>query len=451
MKNLTLVNHLSKEVFNFSHKFDSVLSKPQQRNLRELLRGMTITGSGYLSEIAEVSAPEVTGRKNTERLSTTLSRIDTEQVHQIHINAQIPKYRNEPVLIFSDGGDSQKTYAQKMGMLCSAVDGSNGHTVGKGYPLHSFMSYGVNSHTLSPLTQRLYSHKEEEFKSVWFEEKKSFDQLRDFVDSSAHDRIIVEDRGCDDEKRFLYYRKELKASFVTRVCSGKNSRNVVIRDEDDNETTLSLQELGKKIRKNAGAKREWKNKKLKKMLTSKTAFRRVFLPDHPDMPLSAIFTYTEGFEEPLVILTDLETTSYADAWKHFFYYKKRWEIENFFRATKQSFSAEKFLVRDFNKIKAWACVVMLVFSLLLSLKHKESEFFSIIHQMVMEFSRTKRDGYKKHKKNTLHHLDILAFLRDALQGIGKEYSAHSCSIKISKYRSFIDTSQTRLFDVRFLW
>ena len=105
MNNLTLVNHLSKEVFNFSKKFSSVLSVPQQRNVRELLRGMLITGEAYLNKIGEVSSPEVAGRKITERLSNTLSKIDTEQVHQIHINAQIPKYRNEPVLILSDGGD----------------------------------------------------------------------------------------------------------------------------------------------------------------------------------------------------------------------------------------------------------------------------------------------------------------------------------------------------------
>ncbi len=412
---------------------------------------MIITGSGYLNEIAEVSAPEVAARKNTERLSTALIRIDTEQVQQIHINAQIPKYRNEPVLIFSDGGDYQKPYAQKMEMVCKTVDGSNGHKVGKGFPLHSLMAYGTNSKNLSSLAQRLYSTQEKEFKSAWMEEKKSFEQLRNFIESSTQDRIIIEDRGGDDEKRFLYYLKDLKASFVTRICAGNKSRNVVMRDEDKNETTLSIQALGKRLKRDAGAEKRWKNKKIKKTLSSQITFQKVFLPDHSDVPLYAIFTYTEGFEEPLVILTDLKTTSYVDAWKHFFYYKKRWEIENFFRATKQSFSAEKFLVRDFNKIKAWACVIMLVFSLLLSLKHKETEFFGLMYQTVMEFARTKRDGYKKHKKNTLHHLDILAFLRRSLQGMEELHSARSCSIKISKHRSFIDKSQARLFDVRILW
>ncbi len=450
MSNLTLLNHFSKEVFNFTQKFSSVLSVPQQRNVRELFRGMIITGEGYLNKIGEVSSPEVTDRKITERLSNTLSKIDAETLQQIHINAQIPKYRNEPVLIFSDGGDYQKPHAQKMEKICNAVDGSNGHKKGRGYALHSLMVYGLTSEKITPMTQRLYSTEDDDFRSIWMEEQKNWEQMQNFISSSTQDRITIEDRGCDSKQRFLYYLKTLKSSFVTRICAGKKSRNVVIKNDDGQHIMLSIASLSKRMESQAGDQRKWKNKKLKKTLTSRIAFQKVFLPDYLDIPLYAILVYSDEYDEPLVVLTDLKTSNTTDAWKHFFYYKKRWEIENFFRATKQNFSAEKFLVRDFNKIKAWACIVMLVFSFLLILKQKEKEFFGILYQSLVKFCRKKRDGYKKYK-NSIHHLDILAFLRDVFRGIEKEFSGRFCSMKISKYRFFTNDSQMRLFDVRILW
>ena len=410
MNNLSLQSSLGKEIFNATQKFNSSLSVPQQRNLRELVRGMTLAESSYLGEIGNVSASEINKRKNTERLSNTLSKIDSEKFHIQHISPKAFSYRNEPVLLFADGGDIQKPYAKKMEKVCKNIDGSAGHKTGKGYPMFSVAAYGLHSKNLHPLVQHLWSTKEKEFKSEWCEYQKAYSWLSDFVQSSLYDRIVIEDRGGDDEKRFLYYREELCASFVTRVCLGARSRKVIIENEYEEQEAISIQELSKRMRTKASSPRRWKNKKVKKTLTSKISYKKVFLPNRKDIPLYAIFCYSEGYANPLVVLTDLQVKDVDTAWKYFFYYKKRWEIENFFRAEKQSLKAEKFLIRDFNKIKALMFLFMFMISFLAELRQKIQSFLGNLYLLFQDFC-------KREQRNGEHqYLDILAFLKDSLQG-----------------------------------
>ena len=67
----------------------------------------------------------------------------------------------------------------------------------------------------------------------------------------------------------MYFIKELKCSFITRICAGKKSRNIIIKDEDKNEITVSIQSLARTLKNKAKSKRKWINKKTKKELISK--------------------------------------------------------------------------------------------------------------------------------------------------------------------------------------
>ena len=444
MNNLHLISQFSKEIFNTSQKFTNRLSRPQQGNFRELVHGISITGSTYLSTIAKSNSTTNNVRKDVERLSNTLDKIPVLNFTQIHINSQISRYKDEPVLILSDGGDFQKPYAKKMEKVCGNVDGSNNHKTGKGYPLQSLVAYGTESETITPLAMHLFSTKSEDYKSDWFEHKKIFDMLTPFVSSSEKDRIIVEDRGCDDEKRFMYFLNELNCSFVTRIHSGNKSRGVVIMDKDGNERVYSIQELAVHLKGKASDERKWYNKKLKKDLSSKIVFQKVFLPKHKNIPLYVIFVYSEGYDEPLVVLTDLITKNTKQAWKYFFYYKKRWEVENFYRAVKQNFSAEKFLILGFNKIQALAFLLMFTLSLIIRIKNKITEFLGY-------FIHFFRDFCKKEQRSGEHHLDILAFLRGQIPLVASEYSYRFWSRYISKNRCSFSRNQLKMFDWRKNW
>jgi hypothetical protein len=145
-----------------------------------------------------------------------------------------------------------------------------------------------------------------------------------------------------------------------------------------------------------------------------------------------------------VILTDLTTDDFKKAWKHFFYYKKRWEVENFYRAIKQQFGAEQFLILDFEKIKALTFCMMLAYSLLMKIKKKLMEFLGLIYAVFKNFCNRKQRGGE-------HHLDILAFLRDYFSKpeADNHYRFYSRQFRKSLYPS--TKNQLKIFDLRKIW
>jgi hypothetical protein len=436
MNSLTLTAHLSQEVFNEMKPFEKILSRPQEFNAREMVRGLLLSGSTHLSKIGRSGGAAANERKTVARFSNALVKIPVDGALSIHAHRVAQEYRGEPVLILSDGGDVQKPHAKVMEKVCGSVDGSQGHQVGKGYPLHALMVYGLESKNIDPLSLHVFSTQSEDFKSQWAEEKKNFERILPLVASSIYDRIIVEDRGCDDEKRFLYFMTELQASFVTRIHAGTKSRIVLVKKDKGEYDRISIKDLSEKMKGAAGASREWHNKKLNKILTSKIAFQEVFLEGHPEMPLYAVFCYSEGFEEPLVILTDLRTENAKDAWKHFFYYKKRWEVENFYRAAKQQFGMEKFLILDFEKIRTLLFLVMIAYHLLRKLQRKAKEFLGVVHVLFMQFC-------KGQQRSSEHPLDLLAFLREVFAGARSQYRFYALHFK--KYLSHTCSNQLSLF------
>lgn len=442
--NVRFANYLSGEIYNFTQKFTCRLSRPQQKNFRELVRGMVVTGSVYLSAIAKSNSMTNNVRKDVERLSNTLGRIPVMEFTQIHIESQARKYKNEPVLILSDGGDFQKPYAKKMEKVCGAPDGSDAHRAGRGYPLQSLVAYGTETCIATPLAMHLFSTGSEDYKGDWHEHKKIFGMLASFINGSVRDRIVVEDRGCDDEKRFIYFVNELNASFVTRIHAGAKSRGLLVTDQGGEKEIHSVCELAEYLRRKAGSERAWHNNKTKQDLVSKIAFRQVFLPKHEDVPLYIIFVYSEGYVEPLTVLTDLRTVSPEQAWKHFYYYKKRWEVENFYRAVKQNFSAEKFLVLRFEKIQAIAFLLMLVFSLAVKITGGIGDFPDSMKYFFRDFCR-------KEQRTGTHHLDLLAFIREYLPLTPDEKSYRSWLMRITKKQSETGKDQLKLFDWRKNW
>lgn len=444
MGNVALSGQLSKEIFNGTQAYTNLLSRPRQFNFREIIRGILISGSTYLNRIGKANGTGKNERKTIERLSNTLEKVPTERFAAVHVHSLVSQYVNEAVLILSDGGDVQKPYAKKMEKVCKTADGSNGHKPGNGYPLHGLMALGVESGNFNPLALRAYSTLDENFKSEWDEQMKNFELLPPFIKSSVFDRIVVEDRGCDDEKRFLYFVNELECSFVTRICAGKTSRKFMVQNENSEFESLKVNELTERLKSKEGGERQWWNQKIKRKLTSKIAFQKVFLPEHLDIPLYAIFCYSEGYDEPLVVLTDLATKDFETAWKHFFYYKKRWEVENFYRAIKQQFGAEQFLILNFEKIKALTFSVMLAYSLLMKIKRKLMKFMGFMYEVFKDFCSRKQ-------KSSRHQLDILAFLRDHFiqPETGNFYRFYS-----QKFRKFLYGStknQPSLFDFRKIW
>jgi hypothetical protein len=346
----------------------------------------------------------MTPRKNTQRYSNALEKIDPASCMKQHIACKAPLFRNEPVLLLSDGGDMQKPFAKRMKHICQNVDGSNGHAVGRGYPTFACVAYGLESKRQMTLYHHLYSTVTKEFNSQWDEQQSCYEWLAPFL-SSTKDRIVVNDRGADDEKQFLYVLQTMHMSFLTRINTGSTARHLCPVREGEIEGKVPMTQIISDAVKRAGDQRQWKNRKIKKLCTSRIAYQEVRLPDHPPIPLYLVLLFTEGFADPMVLLTDIDVHDAAKAWTVFFWYKKRWEVENFFRAIKQQFDAEGFLILSYKAIRTLACVQMLAFSLLLDIKNAGKEALQDLAVLFEQFCHQ----WQRKKES---HLDLLHWIRE---------------------------------------
>jgi len=63
MKNIALAGQLSQEIFNGTQKFANELSRSQQFNFREIIRGILLSGSTYLNHIGRANGSSKNERK----------------------------------------------------------------------------------------------------------------------------------------------------------------------------------------------------------------------------------------------------------------------------------------------------------------------------------------------------------------------------------------------------
>ena len=87
-----------------------------------------------------------------------------------------------------------------------------------------------------------------------------------------------------------------------------------------------------------------------KRIQCKISIVPVSLPDHPDVPLNLVICCGLG-KEPLLLLTNLESTDKRLCVTITKVYLMRWRIEEYYKFKKQGFGFEKFLVRSLQSIR----------------------------------------------------------------------------------------------------
>jgi len=451
MENISLTVTLSKEIDTFFRPYQGEVSKPQLGNLKEMTRGLIETNSVHLLHLGEKVSSETTPRKTTERYSNALDKVSAIDLQDRHILSASWKFKEErksgdPVLIIPDGGDIQKPHAHKIESLCKTVNGSDGHKVGKGFPLIGIMAYGTKSKTSHPLVTHLYSTETEDFKSQWTEQKDWMGKINHLTrDLNA---IVVEDRIGDDAQRIHYYKNEMECSFLVRLTS---KRNFLIKDhpEDENFESRNVLEIAKSMTPDSFNTRTYEDKR-GQMLHSRIAYtsaQHKDLKDHEGnlMPLFLIAVFTKGYNTPMLLLTDRDPKTVEGAWELFFFYKKRWEIERYYRDIKQSFSLEKTLIRKYSSLQTLVVLVMLAYCLL-----------QRIHRFFHSFLKTLLSRmFLAWKKVRQLREDIPSTLLRFIRHISSEYSPHQ-SYHSRRWQAFLsrfrkDPSQLSLFDFRKKW
>ena len=116
-------------------------------------------------------------------------------------------------------------------------------------------------------------------------------------------------------------------------------------------------------------------------------------------------------------------------------------MEKFFRETKQMFSLESFLIRDFNAIQALVVLVLIVYWLAKNILSEILDGIGCITVLFHEFCR-------KEQRHGNKVSDLLDFCRHILIEYPASQSYHFCRWRNFVSRSIPDRKQRSMFDFR---
>lgn len=294
------------------------LTRPQQKAVGEIVRGLFTDGEPILTHLAQ--NPNVSAKKQAEKYSYHLGNMDLTHVVEALALRKVASTVRKNTVIAYDTTDINKDAAEKMENLGGVWDGSAG-TGAQGYELHGI---GVNG-TL--LTLRAQNSQAETIPQARF-------SVIERVSAALAGRgIWVLDRGNDSGSFYRDLRHILKVRFIARV---KDNRTVVLVKTGERLSVKDLPE-GRHAVHLLGEKQNTVD---------------------PDVYLLVIRKHLEE-KEPIRLLTNLDWEEFSDK-QIVTMYLKRWGIENIFRSAKVCFGLEKVRVLSFQKIRNLVALIQLV-------------------------------------------------------------------------------------------
>jgi hypothetical protein len=217
--------------------------------------------------------------------------------------------------------------------ICKVRDGSTGK-IANGYWVAGASALTAKHKQPIPVYSRIYSSLEEGYVSNNSETVKSFEYLSSHFSKTT---IRALDRGYDAGYVFDYFipRQE---TFIIRM----KDRMILYKGQK-----VHLKELAKRFK---GKYALTFQAKKGKVIHCKISIVIVSLPEYPDVPLNLVICNGFG-KEPLLLLTNLESTDSRLCVTITKVYLLRWRIEEYYKFKKQGFGFEKFLVRSLQSIR----------------------------------------------------------------------------------------------------
>lgn len=467
METVSVLPNLSISISNEFRKFSLCFSKKatnHMSNLRQIVRGSLLQSESFLGSYSRNVHPNSTTRTVISAMSNTLEKLDLHKFQEIHMQKEGKRLSTEKVFLFIDGGDIQKQHSAiepfadtknfgeryirennrnyPLEKVCGNIDGDKGHGPGKGYFLEGIVAYGSESKSISGLNLNLYSTGEEKYKSSFDEQKKGLQKIQENFVPSHCDRVVVEDRGGDDVAKFEWYLQQSNFSFLTRINTHRNSRKLINMETGELENGRDIA-LRAKRDEHMGSPKKWKNKQSKnleyknKKITSQIGYKKVALKEFPEKPLTLIISWSDCYEDPLLLLTDQDISSPEEAWEYFFVYRKRWEIEKMYRELKQNFGLEKVRVRSLKKQKTMAFLLMYIWNFSKKLHKKKTQ---ILEKAVGVF-----EMFLRQKQKIDNEFSFLSFLREKIYPLSLVYSYRNSSQYFSAIALVPNKNQLSMF------
>ena len=307
---------------NASRSILKGLTRPQQKAVSEIVRGLFTKGTPVLRHL--IQSETKTAKKQAEKYAWHLANTDLRSaVDKFALRKAKAEVKKNTIIAY-DLTDINKECAKKMEKLRRVWDGSKRKTA-PGYTLHGV---GVNS-----LLLKLEVHDGDENTQNQTRRK----VIEKMNESFSKKGIWVFDRGNDDKYFFKFLRHKLKVQFIARlkedrkVCLVKTRALIQVRKLPPGRYTVYLMH-----RWNVKA-----DKRYKYTLT--------------------ISNHLEE-NEPIRLLAYLKD-SYSGE-QIVTMYLQRWGIENIFKRVKTKFNLEK--IRVLNHQKFVNLIALIQFALNLS-------------------------------------------------------------------------------------
>jgi IS4 transposase len=310
--------YITDAIHNSLRTVTAGLTRPQQKAIAEVVRGLFTKGEPILRHLAQNA--DASAKKQAEKYSYHLGNVDlTKTVEMLALRKVSSTMRKNTVIAY-DCTDINKENAEKMEGLGGIWDGSEG-TGGQGYELHGV---GVNGVLLALRVHESDCHMMPQTRLSVIE------QIVSVLGSRG---IWVLDRGNDSRSFYHDLRHSLKVRFIARA---KDNRKVVLVNTGVQCSISDLPE-GRYAVHLMGEKQNTVD---------------------PDVYLLVVKRMKQE-REPLRLLTNLGWDEFSDR-QIVTMYLKRWGIENIFRSAKVCFGLEKVRVQSFRKLKNLVALVQLV-------------------------------------------------------------------------------------------
>lgn len=333
MNNFTLnPNEMKREINNLCKQITIDVNKPRQKFVFEMIYGIARQNSCRLTDVARALKEDNKLINTVDRLSNNMLMFNEEEKQQLwnrYHEKITPFFDDDEPIVLLDDSDVAKRASKKLEDLDEVIDASSKNKeIVPGYNVCEAVILGKREKQPISVYSKIYSCKSDSFESKKTYTFESIDTARKVLNKPA---TYVADRSYDDDKIYSYIESQ-GDKFVIRL----KDRNLVFKDKKRN-----IKEVAKSRKGKVSMTLMFQGEQ-KKCYLSYTKVKR---PKNRNKEYTFIVVYGLSEEEPMMLLTNREVNNPHDLRVVVRLYFSRWRIEEYFRAKKQEYGFEKYMVR----------------------------------------------------------------------------------------------------------
>lgn len=331
------------------------LTKPQQKALSEIVRGLFTAGKPILRHIAQDKTKSA--KKQAEKYSHHLGNVQIQEKIEELALKQAQKQIRKRTIIAYDLTDIAKESSKKIEKLSEIWDGSR-RKVATGFSLHGV---GING-----ILTKFQMHDSNKYTTNQTRTK----IVTEISGKLNHKGIWVFDRGNDDKQFFKFLRQNIKVDFIARL---KENRQVVLKKTGD---IIQVKNL--------------KKGKYPIYLMNRNNYK-------VDMACEYTLIISNHLEdkEPIRLIHSLKYSYSKNQIVNM--YLERWGVENIFKRVKEKFGLENIRVLKWQKFVNLVALIQLavLVSTIMFLKIQQSTNALIIGVLLYykKFMKLKTLGF----------------------------------------------------------